>query len=106
MLDGTIANTSYVVIPVNAANKAAALVAQNVLLSAEAQYEKALPSVWGTSPGIDISRTDDATQRLFAAITTHPAVVTDAELARYAVPELQADWVDAINDAWRERIAP
>ena len=106
MVDGSIANTSYVVIPVNAANKAEALVVQNLLLSADAQYHKALPEIWGTSPGISLSRTDAETQQRFAAIESHPAVVRDAELEPYAVPELHSDWIDNINAAWRKRIAP
>ena len=46
MNDGNIGNTNYTIIPYNSPNKAAALVLQNVLLSGEAQLEKAKPSVW------------------------------------------------------------
>ena len=55
--DGTIGNTNDTIIPFNSPNKAAALVLQNVLLSGEAQVEKALPNVWGAKPAIEMSRT-------------------------------------------------
>ena len=104
LTDGTIGNTNYTIIPINSPNKAAALVLQNVLLSGEAQYEKAKPDVWGTSPAIDVSRTSDEVQQKFASIKKHPAVVPASELAKAALPELQADWITAIEKGWIENV--
>lgn len=104
LTDGTIGNTNYTIIPINSPNKAAALVLQNVLLSGEAQYEKAKPDVWGTSPAIDVSRTSDEVQQKFASIEKHPAVVPASELAKAALPELQADWITAIEKGWIENV--
>lgn len=98
--DGTIGNTNYTIIPFNSPNKAAALVLQNVLLSGAAQYEKAKPEVWGTAAAIEVSRTDADTQAKFGALKTHPAVVPAAELAKNALPELQASWISAIEKGW------
>ncbi len=100
LLDGTIGNTNYTVIPFNSPNKAAAMVLQNVLLSGEAQLHKARPEVWGADPGIEMYRTPDKVQAAFAAIGRHPSVVSAAELARNAQPELQADWISAIEQGW------
>jgi putative spermidine/putrescine transport system substrate-binding protein len=100
LTDGTIGNTNYTNIPFNSPNKAAALVLQNVLLSAEAQLEKAKPEVWGTSPGIEIDRTPAEIQAAFAALPSHPSVVPAAELAKAALPELQAGWISAIEQGW------
>jgi putative spermidine/putrescine transport system substrate-binding protein len=100
LTDGTIGNTNYTIIPFNSPNKAAALVLQNVLLSAEAQLEKAKPEVWGTSPGIEIDRTPAEIQAAFAALPSHPSVVPAAELAKAALPELQAGWISAIEQGW------
>ena len=72
LTDGTIGNTNYTVIPFNSPNKAAALVLQNVLLSGEAQYQKALPTVWGTAPAIEVSRTSPEIQAKFGTIKSHP----------------------------------
>jgi len=100
LTDGTIANTNYVLIPFNSPNKAAAMVLANLLLSGEMQLEKARPEIWGASPAIDISRAPPEMRAAFAALPQHPSVVPAAELARNALPELQADWITAIERGW------
>jgi putative spermidine/putrescine transport system substrate-binding protein len=102
--DGTIGNTNYTLIPFNSPNKAAAMVVQNLLLSGEAQLEKAKTEVWGAAPAIEISRTSPEVQAGFAAIKTHPSVVPAAELAKAALPELQADWLTAIEKGWAANV--
>ncbi|MFN0115283.1 MAG: ABC transporter substrate-binding protein [Paracoccaceae bacterium] len=104
LADGTIGNTSYTVIPFNSPNKAAAMVLQNLLLSGEAQLEKARPGVWGASPGIEMDRTDADIREAFAALSAHPSVVRADELAKNALPELQADWIAAIEKGWLENV--
>ncbi|MDK2775509.1 MAG: ABC transporter substrate-binding protein [Tabrizicola sp.] len=104
LTDGTIGNTNYTLIPFNSPNKAAAMVVQNLLLSGEAQLEKAKTEVWGAAPAIEISRTAPAVQAGFAAIKTHPSVVPATKLAEAALPELQADWLTAIERGWAENV--
>lgn len=104
LTDGTIGNTNYTLIPFNASNKAAAMVVQNVLLSGEAQLEKARTEVWGAAPAIEIDRTTPEIQAGFAAIETHPSVVPASELAKAALPELQADWLTAIEEGWKANV--
>lgn len=104
LTDGTIGNTSYTAIPFNAANMAAALVLQNLLLSPEAQLEKAKPGVWGAPAAIDVTRTSAETQAAFAGVERHPSVVAPEELARAALPELQAAWIAAIEQGWRDAV--
>lgn len=104
LADGTIGNTNYMAIPANASNAAAAMVVANLALSAEAQLEKAKPSVWGASPVIDIERLSAAEREGFAALPRHPSVVSSAELARASLPELLAPWVVAIEAGWREHV--
>ena len=103
MDDGNLGNTNYTIIPFNSPNKAAALVLQNVLLSGEAQLEKAKPAVWGTNPGIEMDRTDPAILAAFNAIEKHPSAIpmdnTDG-----ALPELQGGWVTAIEKGWIENV--
>jgi putative spermidine/putrescine transport system substrate-binding protein len=100
LTDGTIGNTNYTVIPFNSPNKAAALVLQNLLLSGAAQLEKAQPDVWGAAPAIEIDRLPADQQAAFAALPSHPSVVSMAELGQAALPELQADWISAIEQGW------
>jgi putative spermidine/putrescine transport system substrate-binding protein len=104
LADGTIGNTNYTLIPFNASNKAAAIVVQNLLLSGEEQLEKARPEVWGATPAIDISRTTAEVQAGFTALQGHPSVVPSAELAKAALPELQAGWLTAIEDGWTANV--
>lgn len=104
LTDGTIGNTNYTLIPFNSPNKAAAMVVQNLLLSGEAQLEKAKAEVWGAAPAIEVSRTAPEVQAGFAAIKTHPSVVPSSELAKAALPELQADWLTAIEKGWTENV--
>ena len=103
MDDGNIGNTNYTIIPYNSPNKAASLVLQNVLLSGEAQLEKAKPEVWGTNPGIEMDRTASAILTAFNAIEKHPAAIpmdnTDG-----ALPELQGGWIKAIEKGWIENV--
>ncbi len=103
--DGTIGNTNYTVIPFNSPNKAAALVLQNVLLSAEAQLTKAMPEVWGASPGIEMDRTPALIHDVYLSLPSHPSVVSAAELAENALPELQASWISAIEQGWLANFA-
>ncbi len=100
LTDGTIGNTNYTLIPFNSPNKAAAMVLQNLLLSGEAQLEKAKPAVWGAAPAIEITRASPQVQAGFKAIEAHPSVVPAADLAKAALPELQADWIAAIEQGW------
>jgi putative spermidine/putrescine transport system substrate-binding protein len=104
LADGTIGNTNYTLIPFNSGNKAAAMVVQNMLLSGEAQLEKAKPEVWGAAPAIEISRATSEVQAGFAAIVQHPSVISAADLAKAALPELQADWLTAIEDGWAANV--
>lgn len=105
MADGTIGNTSYTLIPFNSPNKAAAMVLQNLLTSEEAQYQKALPDVWGTMPAIDLSRLGDEFKEKFNTLERHPSVVSEAELAKVALPELQSSWITAIEEGWKKNVA-
>lgn len=104
LTDGTIANTNYTLIPFNSPNKAAAMVLQNLLLSEGAQLEKARPDIWGASPAIEMSRTPPDIRAAFAALPAHPSVIPAAELAPFALPELQAGWISAIEQGWRDNV--
>ena len=103
--DGTIGNTNYVAIPFNSPNKAAAMVTANLLLSFDAQYEKAKQTVWGTAPAIDLSKLDAGKNLAFKELPRNPAVISPEELAQHALPELHPDWISAIEKGWQENVA-
>lgn len=102
---GTIGNVNFVAIPYNSPNKAAALVLANLLLSVEAQLEKAQPDVWGVENVLDATTLEAEAAAAFAAVPRHPAVVSTAELAEVALPELQAAWITRIEQDWQTNVA-
>jgi putative spermidine/putrescine transport system substrate-binding protein len=102
--DGTIGNTNYTLIPFNSPNKAAAMVLQNVLLSGEAQLRKADPAIWGAAAAIEVDRLPADQQADFAALPQHPSVISPQDLGKAALPELQADWISAIEKGWVENV--
>lgn len=101
---GTIGNTHYVAIPYNASHKAAAMVTADFLLSPEAQYRKALPSVWGDLPVLDISLLPADWRNAFATIPRAPSVLPPSVLNQAKLPELEAAWLGAIEEGWRENV--
>lgn len=105
LTDGTIGNTNYTLIPFNSPNKAAAVVLQNLLISGEAQLAKADPAIWGAAAAIEIDRTPADIQAGFAGLVQLPSVVSGADLGKHALPELQADWISAIEQGWIKNVA-
>ena len=67
LASGTLANTHYLGIPARAGHKAAALTVVNELQSAEAQFEKQRPEVWGDGTVLDVSRLPAPWPARFAA---------------------------------------
>ena len=98
--EGTIANTHYVAIPYNSPNKAAALLLANFLLSPEAQLSKAQPDNWGDLPALDPALLPAGWQTQFAALPRAAATLDTETLAAHRLPELQAPWLTAIEQAW------
>ena len=96
---GTIGNSHFVAIPVNARATAGAQVTANFLLSAEAQARKADLAVWGDPTVLDIARLAPAEAALFRS-SPQPGSVT---FPAPAIPEPHASWVPLIEAAWLER---
>ncbi|MCX7346565.1 MAG: ABC transporter substrate-binding protein, partial [Alphaproteobacteria bacterium] len=96
---GTIGNTHFVAIPVNARGKAAAQITANFLLSPEAQARKADLKVWGDPTVLDVSKLSAADKALFPSQAL-PGSVTDPAPA---IPEPHGSWVPLIEAMWLER---
>ena len=97
--DGTIGNTHFVAIPVNARAKAAAQVTANFLLSPEAQARKANLKVWGDPTVLDLSKLSAADKALFPSQALPGSVKDPAP----AIPEPHGSWVPLIEALWLER---
>ncbi len=96
---GTIGNSHFVAIPVNARAKAAAQVFANFLLSPEAQARKNDIKVWGDPTVLAVAKLSAEEQKAFAA-TVAPGSVS---LPGPALLEPDASWVPLVEQAWLER---
>ena len=96
--EGTIGNISFVTIPDNAPNKAAALVLANLLQTPEAQFQKQV--VTGAYPGIDLSAIPADALAQFDGIEVAEADLSFSEQVQNSRPELVADWVSALEEGW------
>jgi len=99
---GNIANESFVAIPANAAHRAGASVLANILQDPQTQL--ALYRAESIYPGIDLAKTDAATQRQFAGVPLSPSVLPLADLTAHAVPELASGYVARIEKDWKTNV--
>jgi putative thiamine transport system substrate-binding protein len=93
---GTIGNTHFVAIPVNAKAKEAASVVADFLLSPEAQARKADLKIWGDPTVLDMAKLSSDDAKLFAA-TSAPGSVS---LPGPTILEPDASFVKLVQDGW------
>jgi putative thiamine transport system substrate-binding protein len=96
---GTLGNSHFVAIPVNARARAGALVLANFLLSTEAQARKADISVWGDPTVLAVARLSAKEQTLFTAKRAPGQV----QHAAPALPEPHGSWVEPLEKEWLAR---
>ena len=96
---GTIGNTHFVAIPVNANAKPGALVFADFLLSPEAQARKADITVWGDPTVLAVNQLSAKEQALFAA----QSVPGQVHPAAPAIPEPHGSWVEPLEKEWLRR---
>jgi putative spermidine/putrescine transport system substrate-binding protein len=101
---GTYAFCGFLGIPANATNKAGALAAIDVLSSPEAQYQKALPDVWGDLPVVDLKRLSKEWQDRFANIPTPESGLGAVYLANRKVPVLHGKYFTTLENEWRDQV--
>lgn len=97
----SVATSSYVAIPYNAANPAGAMIVANYLLSPEFQLSMAKPQPWGWTMAVDPALLPPELQAA-ARTQTERSVATlePSVLAKAALPEMSAEWISAINEGW------
>ena len=96
---GTIGNTHFVAIPVNASASEGAQVVANFLLSPEAQARKADIAVWGDPTVLALERLSPADLARFAAKPLPGQVSRSAP----ALPEPHGSWVEPLEREWLKR---
>jgi putative thiamine transport system substrate-binding protein len=96
---GTIGNTHFVAIPVNASAPEGAQVFANFLLGAEAQARKADIALWGDPTVLALDKLSPAERARFAA----KPLPGQVEKSAPAIPEPHGSWVDPLEKEWTLR---
>ena len=99
---GTIGNASFVAIPFNAAQQAAAQVVANLILSPEVQARAQDPAILGFQTVLAMDRLTPQDAAMFAAIKLGPATLAPADLGP-ALLEPHASWMTRIGADWVKR---
>lgn len=101
---GTIGGGNYLAISYNSSSKAAAMVLCDMAIGPEAQYERALPEVWGSLPLNDMSTLSAEWRAKFEAIPRGEAVLSSAILNAHMLPELNTQYLLRLIDGWKENV--
>jgi putative spermidine/putrescine transport system substrate-binding protein len=101
---GTIQNSHYLGIPRLSANKAAAMVVANFLISPEAQYRKQDPAVWGDGTVLDIDRLPAEWQERFRSLPGRKHAPPREVLQEWALPELAPEYMIRLAEDFRSII--
>jgi putative spermidine/putrescine transport system substrate-binding protein len=102
--DGSIFNTHFTAIPFNAPNKAGAMVLADFLVSVDAQVSKFNPENWGDFPVLDLDRLSLSDRQRFVAVDLGPATLTPDQLADAAMPEIPAQYLEALEQDWKTHV--
>ena len=101
---GTIRNSHFLGIPVNAPHKAAALVLCNFLISPEAQLKKATPDVWGDGPVLSTKLLSEEWKTKFEQIPGRERIAPRSELEMKALMEPVSETMIRLHADFREKI--
>lgn len=101
---GTIQNSHYLGIPINAPNPAAAMVLANFLISPEAQFEKSKPAVWGDSSVLAIVKLPEDWQARFDTLEGRTRVPAHAVLSSGALMEPSPELMVRLSNDFRAKI--
>lgn len=102
---GTLSNTHYLAIPFHSTKQAGALAAINFFMSPDAQIAKFDPAYWGEDMALDPAKLSADDRARLDAIDRGPATLSTEELASHRLPEIPADYVNALEKAWLEHVA-
>ncbi|MDA3939991.1 MAG: ABC transporter substrate-binding protein [Spirochaetia bacterium] len=97
-------NLHFTGIPYNAPNKAGALVLSNLLMSPDIQLSKNDPANWGDLTVLNTTKLSPDLQNSFKAINKGQAILGLDILYGEGVPEINADYIDAIETAWEKEM--
>lgn len=99
---GNIANTSFLAIPADAADRAAALVLANLLQDPQTQLRFFADG--GIYPVIELDRVPADVRAAFDAVDLGESVLPLDELTARTLPELHPDYAAAVEDGWTAEV--
>ena len=101
---GTIQNSHYLGIPRLSANKAGAMVVADYMISAEAQYWKQNPAIWGDGTVLEVSRLPEKWQQRFGELPGRKYAPAREEMQERALPELAPEYMIRLAEDFRKKI--
>lgn len=101
---GTVSATHAIGIPFNASSKAGAMAVIDFLIGPEAQYQKALPDVWGIGTVLDMKRLPSDWNAKFEAIPRAEATLSPIELDGKKAPAPHAKYVIALDQDFKKNV--
>lgn len=101
---GMIANSHYLGIVARSPHRVAAMVVINYLISAQAQWRKLDPSVWGDGTVLDVERLPPPWPERFAEASRRTHAPTRAQTRLYARPEPSAQLMIALAKDFRRDV--
>lgn len=101
---GSIRNSHYLGIPWNAVNKTGAMVVCNLLISPDAQLEKARPAVWGDGTILASERLSDEWRERFQKIEGRIRIAPRDELQSRALMEPAPEVMIRLHEDFRRKI--
>ncbi len=101
---GTIQNSHYLGIPVNASQKAGAMVVSNLMISPEAQYRKARPDVWGDGTVLSKKKLPDKWRSKFSDIPERSHAPPRDSLQAKALQELAPEYMIRLYEDFRTEV--
>lgn len=99
---GTIGNTNFMAIAVNAPNKVGAMVAINEMISPEVQADRY--DVMKVPPVVDYDKLNDAQKEAFDKVDLGKGTIPQEELLKKRLPEMKAELVPIIEEIWEEEV--
>lgn len=102
--NGTIGDTKYLGIPLNASNKSGSLVVINEILSLDMQLSKYNPLNWGSLPVIDLNLLSKVDAEKFKKVSIKRNTLRVEELLSSRYPELPMNIKKMINKLWNEHV--
>ncbi|MDN5749121.1 MAG: hypothetical protein L0H64_11485, partial [Pseudonocardia sp.] len=99
---GNIANTSFLAIPADAADRAAALVLANLLQDPQTQLRFFADG--GIYPVIELDRVPADVRAAFDAVDLGESVLPLDELTARTLPELHSGYATAVEDGWTAEV--